>query len=1155
MRSWKFLLPLLASSLSFAAQPDRIPGTINSSQVVALAKSLHPKAQPQYDQGLVDPSLKLSYVTMLMSPSASQQRALAQLLAQQQDPQSANYHKWLTPQQFADQFGLSQGDLNKVTAWLKSQGFQILSLGGSRNSIAFSGTAAQAQSAFKMEMHNYKVDGEVHFANSTPLMIPSALNGIVSSVMGLHSFFPKPASQVRGRGGVRNPRPAYYDSDLAPFPNLLAPDDIATIYDITPLYNASTAIDGTGQKLGIIGQTDVYLADINDFRAGFNLNPITNCTTSTSGIITACNSTYFQYVLVGSFDPGAPSTCGDLTEADLDIEWSGATARGAQIVFFNAPVTFSSDCTEITSSGGGVNAALTAAIDPASGSPLAPVLSTSYGACEGSENLETVLQQGNAEGITILNSAGDQGAAACDFSPPNNAVDPPFSPAVNGLAVSYPASSPEVTGVGGTSISLANDSYPTQSPYWSTTLGPNGGTAVSYIPQLPWNDDEAFADYCHEPASGDTFCSQGGDPATPGWVALTTSATAKQVQSDIWISAGGGGASNCFNVNASGVCLGSGAGPSGGGFAQPAYQQSLHVPGAPAGVRYVPDVSLLASPNFAGYIYCTPQSQLENTTSTESSCAGGIANALNNGTYVSAVGGTSASTPIFAGIVTLLNQALGTSGLGNINPTLYALAATPSNAVFHSITSGDNEVYCQSGTPLGFPANVTCPSSGVMGYSASNFDPTTKYNLVTGLGSVDVNNLATSWPSRAASSITVSPSATNVTIGTSLSFAVTVTPSTGVGSVSFSTLNGGTTTTLGTVALNTPYPPSTNGTATFVTSALPAGTNVVTATYEGDASANGSAATTPAITVMVPFALSAKPTALTVSAGQSATSTITITPMNGFIGTVNFNSGVPPVGGCTLGLPAGASCSFSPSSVAISNTSAQTVQLTVTTAANMAPAPAPGASVSVTGTTGSSQISIPVTLTVGATAESFTISSTASTYSVAPGATAQVPITVSSTGSPTFINTGSSTTVLPVTYTCLQSSIPSEANCTFSPDMGNAISNTSVTLNIATTAPTAQLHPPLGHGNRIFYALLLPGLFGIVFAAGSRTRNARLLGLVVVLGFSTLWLGSCSSGNGGSTGGQKNPGTPAGTYPVVVNATTAGPNPLTSTFTVNLTVQ
>ncbi|MFZ0289123.1 MAG: protease pro-enzyme activation domain-containing protein [Candidatus Sulfotelmatobacter sp.] len=1045
MRSWKFLLPLLATSLCFAAQPDRITGTINSSEMVALAKSLHPKAQPRYDQGPVDPSLKLSYITMLMAPSPSQQKALNQLLAQQQDPTSPNYHQWLTPQQFADQFGLSQNDLNKVTAWLKSQGFQILRVGGSRNTISFSGTAAQAESAFRTEIHNYNVDGEVHFANSTPIMIPSVLNGIVSSVMGLHSFFPKPASRVRGAGGVRNSHPNYYVSSLV-FPNFLAPDDIATIYDITPLYNASTPIDGSGQTLGIIGQTDVYLADLNDFRSGFNLNQITGCTTNTSGVITACNSTYFQYVPVGT-DTGIPSTCGDLSEADLDIELSGAVARNAQIVFFNSPVTWNAECTGITA-GGGVNAALKEAIDPTSGSPLAKVLSMSYGECEaGAATLETLLQQGNAEGITIMNSAGDQGAAACDFNPPGNPTpaNPPFGLAQFGLAVSYPASSPEVTGVGGTSISLANDSYPTQSSYWSTTLGPNGGTAVSYIPEQPWNDDEAFADYCHDPISGDTFCSTGG--GVTGWVALSTSATAAQVQTDIWISIGGGGASNCWYVNPSGVCLGAGAGPSGGGFAQPSYQQSLAVPSAPAGVRYVPDVSLFASPDFPGYIYCTPESELVQGGSSTSSCASGIANALNNGTYVSAVGGTSAASPVFAGIVTLLNQSLGGISQGNINPTLYKLAATPAKGVFHPITSGDNNVACAPNTPAGYPTNVMCPSSGVIGYSASNADPTTSYNLVTGLGSVDVNKLASA----------LSPF----------------------------TLTAG----------------------AFVPSSVPA--------------------------------------------GQSSTVTLTVTPVNPSSGlTINFSN----TSGCG-GLPTYGTCTFNPTSV--NGASTQTVQLTIFTPANMATGTLV---ISVSGTasgTSSGSATTPVSLPVTTTNQTFTIASTGATFSVPPGATASVPITVTApvtsvgANSPISFVTNN-TTALPVTYTCLQSSIPSEVQCRFSPSSGNSVSSTSLTLNIVTTAPTSQLRPPLGHGSRIFYALLLPGLFGIVFAVGSRTRSARLLGLIVVLGVSTLGLGSCGGGSGNS---QSNPGTPAGTYSVVVNATTAGPNVLAGTFTVSLTVQ
>ena len=810
MRSWKFLLPLLATSLCFAAQPDRITGAINSGQAVALGKSLHPKAKPEYDQGVVDPSLKLTYMTMLMAPSPTQQKALDQLLAQQQNPKSPNYHKWLTPRQFADQFGLSQNDLNGVTAWLKSEGFQIISVGGGHNSIAFSGTAAQVESAFRTEIHNYKVDGEVHFANSTPLMIPSILNGVVSSVMGIHNFFPKPASQVRGTRGARAPHSSYYDADFV-WPNFLAPDDIATIYDITPLYNAS--IDGSGQTLGIIGQTDVYLADLNDFRSAFNLNPITGCTANTNGVITVCDSTYFRYVPVGT-DTGIPSTCGDLTEADLDIEWSGAVARNAQIVFFNSPVTWNAECTGGT--GGGVNAALTQAIDPASGSPLAKVLSMSYGSCEADarvDSLETVLQQGNAEGITIMNSAGDQGAAACDYSPPGNPADPPFGLAQFGLAVSYPASSPEVTGVGGTSISLVNDSYPTQSSYWNTTLGPNGGTAVSYIPEQPWNDDEALADYCHDPVSRDKLCSTGN--GRHGWVALTTSATAAQVQTDTWISAGGGGASNCWYVNmTTGACLGAGAGPTtGGGFAQPSYQQSLVVPSAPAGVRYVPDVSMLASPDFPGYIYCTPESELENIASTTSSCAGGIATALNNG-YVSVIGGTSASSPVFAGFVTLLNQATGSSQ-GNINSTLYKLAATPSNGIFHPITSGDNNVYCTAKTPTGYPSNIVCPSSGVIGFSASNADPTTGYNLVNGLGSVDVNKLALAWAaSTATTSTSLSSSATTSVGGLGVTLTANVTPTTALGYVNYYV--SGSNAPIGTAAVS-------GGAAALLTTALPNG--------------------------------------------------------------------------------------------------------------------------------------------------------------------------------------------------------------------------------------------------------------------------------------------------------------------------------------------
>jgi len=1031
MRIWKFLLPLLVSTLAFAAQPDRILSTIDSSQSVALARSLHPKAQPQFDQGAVEPSLKLSYMTLLMAPSPSQQKALDLLLAQQQDRNSANYHKWLTPQQFADRFGLSQNDLNKVTAWLKSQGFHILSTGGGRNSVVFSGTAAQVRSAFGAEIHRYNVNGKQHIANSTPLMVPAALGGIVRTVMGVNNFGPHPASQFRGVGAASSARRNYFDATYDT--NFLAPGDIATIYGLSSFYADATPIDGTGQKLAIIGQTDVYLADINDFRSGFALNPITGCTTNTNGVITVCNSTYFQYVAVGT-DPGTTYGCGDLGEADLDIEWSGAVARKAQIVFVNAPVVYDSQCNPLGTAGG-VNAALTAAINPPSGPPLAPVMSLSYGICElEAEDLETVLQQGNVEGVTIMNSSGDVGSATCDFNPPNNSQ--PFQPAVNGLAVSYPASSPEVTAVGGTEISIADDANPPNS-FWGTTNGTTGGSALMYIPEIPWNDDEELALFCQGDPSNE-FCVQGGVPATPGWVPLTASATAAQVQEDIWLSIGGGGASNCFYESSGGICFGAGPGPSGGGLAQPQYQQSLVVPGAPAGVRYVPDVSLLASPNFPSYIFCTPENAPSNTAST---CANGIATAATN---LSLVGGTSASSPIFAGIVTLLNQYLNgasSAGLGNINPTLYALAANPANFAFHPITSGDNFVYCDAGEPSTQPIGIRCPASGtaVIGYSAANADPTTGYNLVNGLGSVDASTLFPAW-----------------------------------------------------------------------------------------------------LATIPNFSLSASSGSVSASAGQNSNATtITVAPANGFSSSVTFS--------CS-GLPSGATCNFSPAS------SPTSTVLTVDTSANMAAATT---SFTVTGTSGSLSSTASVSITVSATTETFTLATSpaSASLSIAPGATSgnTVNLTITDPGNTGFIvnNSGTLVTTLPLSYTCTIAPTPAGASCSVSP---NPSTSTALTASVATTAPTVQLRPPFGRGSGIFYAMLLPGLFGIVFAAGSGKRGTRLLSLIVVLGISTLWLGACG-GSGSGGGGTSNPGTPAGSYVVNISATTGGASPITKTTSFMLTVQ
>src|SRR5579864_1978121 len=662
------LLVSILPALSYSVTADRIIGAIDSSKAVALQGSRHPEAQEQYDRGPIDPSFKILSMTLMTSPAPGQQRALDKLVAEQQDRTSTNYHKWLTPAQYADRFGLSQNDMNRITSWLKAQGFVIQSIGGGRNTVKFGGTAAQVQNAFKAEIHHFNVNGEEHFANATPLMLPAALQGIVTGIAGVNDFRMHTSTRFQPGFGPRS-RSDYYDGTFSFPTNFLAPADIATIYDINALYTANPVIDGSGESIAIVGRSDIFLEDINDYRSAFGLTPIStsNCTlntatSTTAAVITACNDPHFKYVLVlptNSTDPLVPDSraSGDIGEADLDIEISGAVAPNAQIVYINSPRTDVAD-------------SLSYAINPPAGTPIpAQVVSMSFGLCElDATFFETELQQAASEGITVVNSTGDVGAAGCDGVPPN--ATPPFNDAVGGLAVSYPASSTWVTAVGGTSITLAEDSFPGQnSTYWGTSDGTSGtagygGTAKSHIPEIGWNDDELFAQFCLAIAnpSGNAFCKP-----SPG-VLITSQHTAQQ---DYWIASGGGGASNCATKNLGTTCA--------AGFPQPTWQQSLVLTNAaiPTGVRWVPDVSFMASADFPGYIFCTPQNPDATPATYTSTCVNGISGT--NGAielFNSVIGGTSVSAPLFAGIVALLNQYLAgpsSPGLGLINPTLYKL--------------------------------------------------------------------------------------------------------------------------------------------------------------------------------------------------------------------------------------------------------------------------------------------------------------------------------------------------------------------------------------------------------------------------------------------------------------------------------------------------
>ena len=650
---------LLASVCALRAQPSRISGSINGNQPTELPGNTAFKTSPQDDRGPVDPSFPMTYVTLYVMPTPSQQTALDQLLAAQKDPSSPQYHRWLTPEQYAARFGLNSADLEKIANWLQSEGFTIRYKARGRNWIAFSGTAGQMERTFGAVIHHYLVDGEMHFANATNASVPAALAGVVGGLRGLNDFHPKPSSRKPARA-----KPSY--TGTLNLMNYLAPGDIATIYDLNPLYNAG--IYGADQTIVVVGQSDIYVSDIAAFRSAFGLSPQVGQQGPN------CDPGSLCLVLYGD-DPGYTDS---LDEGELDVEWAGAVARDATILYLYS-----------TSA---LNAAYYA-ID----SDLGKVLSMSYGDCEPKdlqlgESLsyaQSEAQKGNSMGITWLASSGDTGAADCDGQT--------ASQATHGLAVNAPASTPEVTAVGGTEFNEGGGSY------WNYFSGSNGGSAKSYIPETSWNDTAA----------------------------------------DGTLAASGGGVSSYFLT--------------------PVWQSG---PGFPNdGGRDLPDVALSASAQHDPYIYC-----YNNT-----SCF----NIFGDPNY--AVGGTSASTPVFAGIVALLNEylllsgSLSQPGLGNINPTLYWLADRSSCSItplmFHDITSGSNIVPCQ-------PGSLNCVN-GNLGYTAQ-----TGYDQVTGLGSVDGYELVTGWATPPALAITKAHTGNFAQGQTNAAYTLTVSNSASAGATS-----------------------------------------------------------------------------------------------------------------------------------------------------------------------------------------------------------------------------------------------------------------------------------------------------------------------------------------------------------------------------------
>jgi subtilase family serine protease len=776
-----FSVSLFSVTLAQGQVLPRVVSKIDNTQKVTMTGNVHPLARAEFDRGPVADAFPMKRMLLLLNRSPEQQAALADVMEKQHDKSSPLYHQWFTPQEFGAQFGPADADVQAVTQWLASQGFAVEKVYGGKTVIEFSGTAGQVRAAFATDIRNYRVNEATFSANASDPQIPAALAPVVTGIVSLNNFPRKfyavkrgSAKRVLGKNGLQ---PEFT------FPNPfgggtfygVGPGDFATIYNSKGLIASGN--DGTGQTIAIVGETNINVKDIVDFRSIFGL----------SANFSASN------VILNEEDPGITST-DEETEADLDVQWSGAAAPGATVDFV---VSASTPTTA------GIDLSALYIIEH----NLAGVMSESYGNCEqglgsaGNSFYRTIWEQAAAQGITVIVSSGDGGSAGCDDF--NSAKQ-----ATKGLAVSGLASTPFNVSLGGTDFDQINQ----WGNYWNSTNDSTTGTsAVRYIPEIPWNEN----------------CAQLG----------LTGCGASAPQGSLNIVAGSGGPSSQYT--------------------KPTWQ--LGVTGMPNdNHRDQPDVSLFASPGFtnSGYLICQFDAGNGECIQFSPGELGGL----------NIVGGTSASAPAFAGIMALVNQYQmanhGSSRQGNANYVLYGLAkktglscasmaGEAAGCVFNDITHGNsflpnneigagtNSVPCQGGT-----LNCSSNSGAAVGVlvdpahtSNEAWTVGTGYDMATGLGSVNVANLASNWGSVS----TVATSTTlSLTLPANLAHGITesvpvniaVTPASATGQVSLiANLQGpGGSTTQGLDQFTLGSGGKVGGT----THSLPGGTYTVIAHYAGD---------------------------------------------------------------------------------------------------------------------------------------------------------------------------------------------------------------------------------------------------------------------------------------------------------------------------------
>ena len=1171
---------VLAAPFAASAQstvPARVTDRVNNSQLVTLKGNTHPLARAQYDQGAAPADLPMNRIMLVLKRSADQESALQDLLEQQQVTSSPNFHKWLTLDQFGQQFGPADADIQAVTSWLASFGFQSIKVSRGRTAIEFSGTAAQVQTALHTPIHRYVVNGESHWANANDPQIPAAIAPVISGFASLHNFPKKPAS-------VRSGRTAAFTRTPGGKPQInfqggshgVAPADFDTIYNINP-----ATMTGSGVTIAVIARSNINLADVQEFRSLFGL-PAND-----------------PQIKVNGPDPGDLGG-NEEAEAVLDATWTGAVAPNATVDLV---------VSEATNAAAGEDLSEFYIID----NNLADVMTESFSVCEAGFGTQlssaaafysSMAEQAAAQGITYLVASGDSGPDSCDD--PSTVPTTPSAASVNLLA-----STPFTVAVGGTQF---NDTA-SPSTYWNSTNDPTTlGSAKTYIPENVWNESCTVAQ-CGSSLTG-LWSSGGGQSIAfnkPPWqtgVVGIPSANARFVPDVSVTSADHDGYVLCLDAS----CQGSNPGfsiLSGTSASAQAFGGIMAL--------VVQKTGRVGIANYT--LYKLAAAEPPTTPGTNSAlCNGSSTTTLPANTCIFndvIVGNTNIpvnpSEGFAAGVGYDEATGLGSVNVSNlVNQWHTAIVQGSTTTLSLSTSPATNPITLTHGQPVNVNITVAAQTSGAgtpsgdvsliaatnVGRGADAFTlasngsipPGSTTTLLPGSpvpgGSYNVTahyeGDATFLPSDSTPvSVIVNPesslttlsivtptnnNATSIVYGSSYMLAVQIANL--AGTLCNPNGVGGPACPTGTVNLtdngnpldgvNGNFSLNSEGEFEDQTIQLPAGIHNIKAAYAGDGSFKGSTSGTDVVTVSkatTTTSLAANPTTAAAGANVTLTATVAAPQSNAIANTSQEPTGTVQffLNGAAFGSP------VTVTGVLNSNVTfaESTASLSTTTLAN-------GQSVITAQYSGdtnyvASSTTAPVTVTVGSTGINVTPGCGSSTISItAPGQSGSCVITV--TGANGFAGS--------IALSAAVSSTPPSAvdvpACTFgAPDQNFTAPNTitlsassetgSATMTCSSTAAAGILIRPSHPSSRVWplagVATCLASIFFLFIVPQQRRwRMIPLAVLLVVIAAAGI---SCSGGGSG-IGGGTNAGTTTGAYTFKVSATPSTGSAQSTTVTVNV---